>query len=73
MSGDAIGKQTETLTCDRVLEWYPNGVRGFEGSPGAIIPRYVGNKRHKCRLEEIVTGAEHQLVSLAEGLSELRR
>ena len=34
--GDAIGKQTETLSPADVARWYPDGVRGFEGPPGEI-------------------------------------
>ena len=32
--GDAIGKQTETLSRDDVRRWYPGGVHGFEGTAG---------------------------------------
>src|SRR5258705_10359334 len=51
-TGDAIGKQTETLTREGLLRWYPDGVRGFEGSPGTSIPRYVGNARREWRIGE---------------------
>ena len=44
-TGDAIGKQTEMLSDQDVSRWYPDGVRGFEGEVGAVIPRYVGNKK----------------------------
>ena len=44
-SGDAIGKQTETLSRADVLRWYPEGIRGFEGPPGTVIPRYAGSPR----------------------------
>ena len=44
-TGDAVGKQTETLAHERVLQWYPEGVRGFEGIPGTVIPRYAGNAK----------------------------
>jgi ADP-ribosylglycohydrolase len=37
--GDAIGKQTEGLSPDDVIRWYPEGIRGFEGFAGSIIPR----------------------------------
>src|SRR5947207_10698123 len=30
-TGDAIGKQTEMLSHDEVLHWYPHRIRGFEG------------------------------------------
>ena len=41
--GDAVGKQTEGLSPEAVRRWYPEGVHGFEGPPGSVIPRYVGN------------------------------
>jgi ADP-ribosylglycohydrolase len=41
-TGDAIGKQTETLGHDEVRKWYPEGITGFHGRPGDVIPRYVG-------------------------------
>ena len=43
-TGDAIGKQTETLTRADVSRWYPDGIRGFEGLPGTVTPRYSGNR-----------------------------
>ena len=59
--GDAIGKQTETLSHDDVARWYPNGVRGFEGTPGAVIPRYVGNKKHEWRIGETTDDTERTI------------
>ena len=44
-TGDSIGKQTEMLAHDDVLHWYPHGIRGFEGTPRSVIPRYVGNAK----------------------------
>jgi ADP-ribosylglycohydrolase len=41
-----------------VLHWYPYGVRGFEGSPGTPIPRYVGNARHEWRIGETTDDIE---------------
>ena len=40
-TGDAVGKQTENLSREDVLRWYPNGVNGFEGPPGthSTVPR----------------------------------
>jgi ADP-ribosylglycohydrolase len=32
-TGDAVGKQTETLSPDAVRRWYPGGVGCFEGDP----------------------------------------
>ena len=60
-SGDAIGKQTETLARDGVLRWYPDGVRGFEGRPGGIIPRYRGNKRREWRIGETTDDTERTI------------
>ena len=57
-AGDAIGKQTETLSREDVLRWYPDGVRGFEGSPGTPIPRYVGNAKREWRIGETTDDTE---------------
>jgi ADP-ribosylglycohydrolase len=57
-TGDAIGKQSETLSLDEVLRWYPHGIRGFEGPPGAIIPRYAGNAKHEWRIGETTDDTE---------------
>jgi hypothetical protein len=51
-SGDAIGKQTETLSRADVLRWYPSGIIGFHGHPGDVIPRYAGNRRYEWRIGE---------------------
>lgn len=59
--GDAIGKQTENLSRADVLRWYPYGVRGFDGTPGAIIPRYAGNKRHQWRIGETTDDTERTI------------
>jgi ADP-ribosylglycohydrolase len=56
--GDAIGKQTEMLSRDDVQRWYPNGIRGFEGTPNTIIPRYVGNSKHEWRVGETTDDTE---------------
>jgi ADP-ribosylglycohydrolase len=60
-TGDAIGKQTETLSREDVRRWYPDGVRGFEGSPGTIIPRYVGNSKREWRIGETTDDTERTL------------
>src|SRR5947207_9614451 len=60
-TGDAIGKQTETLSREGVLRWYPDGVRGFEGSPGAPIPRYSGNANHEWRIGETTDDTERTI------------
>ena len=57
-TGDAIGKQTETLSRDDVRRWYPDGVRGFEGTPGSVIPRYVGNRKHAWTIGETTDDTE---------------
>jgi ADP-ribosylglycohydrolase len=57
-TGDAIGKQTETLSREGVLRWYPDGVRGFEGSPGTPIPRYSGNAKYEWRIGETTDDTE---------------
>ncbi len=67
--GDAIGKQTETLSRIDVLRWYPAGVRGFEGPPGAVIPRYVGNARHEWRIGETTDDTE-QTMAVARAILE---
>jgi ADP-ribosylglycohydrolase len=57
-TGDAIGKQTEMLSHKDVSRWYPDGVRGFEGEIGAVIPRYVGNKKREWRIGETTDDTE---------------
>ena len=59
--GDAIGKQTETLPPADITRWYPNGVRGFEGAPGVVIPRYAGNAKHEWRVGETTDDTERTL------------
>ena len=60
-TGDAVGKQTETLSRDGVLQWYPEGVRGFEGPPGTVIPRYAGNRKREWRVGETTDDTERTL------------
>jgi len=60
-TGDAIGKQTEMLSREEVTHWYPQGVRGFEGQPGTIIPRYVGNTKHEWRIAETTDDTERTI------------
>lgn len=60
-TGDAVGKQTETLSRTRMLEWYPQGIRGFEGQPGTTIPRYVGNSKHEWRIGETTDDTERTI------------
>jgi len=57
-TGDAIGKQTEMLSHEDVLCWYPHGIRGFEGAPGSVIPRYAGNAKREWRIGETTDDTE---------------
>ncbi len=57
-TGDAVGKQTEGLSREGVHHWYPNGVRGVEGVPGAVIPRYEGNAKREWRIGETTDDTE---------------
>lgn len=58
--GDAIGKQTETLSRADVQRWYPGGITGFHGQPGNVIPRYIG-KRYEWRIGETTDDTEQTL------------
>lgn len=60
-TGDAVGKQTENLSREDVQRWYPNGVHGFEGLLGTVIPRYRGNKKHEWLLGETTDDTERTL------------
>ena len=59
-TGDAIGKQTEMLSRADVQQWYPGGITGFHGQPGAVIPRYAG-KRYEWRIGETTDDTEQTL------------
>jgi ADP-ribosylglycohydrolase len=59
-TGDAIGKQSETLTRADVLKRYPGGIRGFHGRPGDVIPRYSGT-RYEWRIGETTDDTEQSL------------
>ena len=59
--GDAIGKQTENLAPGDVARWYPEGVRGFEGTPDTVIPRYRGNTKHEWRFGETTDDTERTI------------
>jgi ADP-ribosylglycohydrolase len=65
-TGDAIGKQTETLTRGDVEKWYPGGIPGFHGRPGEVIPRYAG-KRYEWRIGETTDDTE-QTIAIARAL-----
>ena len=58
-TGDALGKQTETLPHCDVRKWYPDGMTGFH-CPGQIIPRYKG-KRYEWRVGETTDDTEQTL------------
>jgi ADP-ribosylglycohydrolase len=59
-TGDAIGKQTETVSRADVHRWYPGGITGFHGQPGEVIPRYAG-KRYEWRIGETTDDTEQTL------------
>jgi ADP-ribosylglycohydrolase len=60
-TGDAIGKQTENLSRDDIARWYPAGVRGFEGYPGTLIPRYATNRKHRWVFGETTDDTERTI------------
>ena len=60
-TGDAIGKQTENLSREQLLQWYPGGVQGFEGQPGATIPRYLENSKRQWRIGETTDDTERTI------------
>ena len=70
-SGDAIGKQTETLSHREVRRWYPDGISRFHGNPGDVIPRYVGNRRYEWRIGETTDDTE-QTIAIARSLVRCR-
>jgi ADP-ribosylglycohydrolase len=41
-TGDAVGKQTESLNYEDIQQWFPDGIRGFHGEIGCVMPRYDG-------------------------------
>lgn len=67
--GDAIGKQTEGLSAAGLARWFPDGVRGFEGTLGAIIPRYAGNTKHEWRFGETTDDTE-RTIAVAQAIIE---
>jgi ADP-ribosylglycohydrolase len=70
-SGDAIGKQTEMLFHPDVLHLYPEGITGFHGRPGEVIPRYSGNPKHEWRIGETTDDTE-QTIAVARALLSTR-
>ena len=67
-TGDAVGKQTETLAPNDVSRWYPNGVRGFEGTPGDVIPRYARTSKRQWRIGETTDDTE-RTIAVARAIS----
>lgn len=41
-TGDAVGKQSESLNYEEIKQWFPDGIRGFHGEIGSVMPRYDG-------------------------------
>ncbi|GAA4831323.1 ADP-ribosylglycohydrolase family protein [Paenibacillus vulneris] len=69
-TGDAIGKQTESLQYEEIREWFPNGINGFEGEVGMVMPRYKG-KHYDYRFGETTDDTEQTLAIakvIVEGL-----
>jgi len=64
--GDAVGKQTETLSGLDVQKWYPGGLTGLHGRPGDVIPRYAG-KRYQWRIGETTDDTE-QTIAVARAV-----
>jgi ADP-ribosylglycohydrolase len=60
-TGDAIGKQTENLSRADIARWYPSGIRGFEGAPGLVLPRYAGNRKHEWLVGETTDDTERTM------------
>jgi ADP-ribosylglycohydrolase len=65
-TGDAIGKQAETLNRSDVQTWYPRGITGFHGLPGSVIPRYAGT-RYEWHVGETTDDTE-QTIAVARAL-----
>jgi ADP-ribosylglycohydrolase len=64
--GDALGKQTESLSHADVRKWYPQGLAGFVGEPGTVIPRYSG-KRYEWKVGETTDDTE-QTIAVGKAL-----
>lgn len=65
-TGDAVGKQTETLSREDILKWYPEGVKGFHGRIGDVIPRYIDGS-YKWRIGETTDDTE-QTIAVAKAI-----
>jgi len=69
-TGDAIGKQTEMLSYTDVRRWYPDGISGFHGPPGDVIPRYAGNRKQEWHIGETTDDTEQTMAVGRAVLSE---
>ena len=48
ITGDAIGKQTETLSRKDIKKWYPEGIKGFQlnsVNSGTEVPHHNSCER----------------------------
>ena len=70
MRASTLGKQTETLSRAAVLRWYPDGITGFHGRFGDVIPRYAGHARYAWRIGETTDDTEQTLAVARVLLSE---
>jgi ADP-ribosylglycohydrolase len=55
------------LSHSDVRHWYPDGISGFHGLPGNVIPRYAGNQKHQWRIGETTDDTE-QTIAVARAL-----
>ncbi|MCJ7841982.1 ADP-ribosylglycohydrolase family protein [Lederbergia sp. NSJ-179] len=62
-TGDAIGKQTESLNFEEIKQWFPEGVTGLHGESGSVMPRYEG-RHYLWRFGETTDDTE-QTTSIA--------
>lgn len=65
-TGDAVGKQTETLSREDILKWYPEGVKGFHGRIDDVIPRYIDGS-YKWHIGETTDDTE-QTMAVAKAI-----
>lgn len=55
------------LSRAQVLRCYPDGINGFHGRPGDIIPRYIGNQKREWRIGETTDDTE-QTIAVARAI-----
>lgn len=67
-TGDAIGKQTESLSFEEVKQWFPEGISDFHGEIGSVMPRYEG-KHYFWKFGETTDDTE-QTISIARVIAE---